>query len=399
MPFSSPPKSRISVSPVQPEESGKEAAPTIRNQAVQNRAARLQQQITAHARQIGFDAIGFCEATLGPEVEQGLRQFIAHNHHGTMSWLEERIEQRANPQALWPEVKTVISLGLSYAPAGDPLATLRRPDCGNISVYARNRDYHDVFKGMLKHLAQFIVKQGGDGTGIRVFVDTAPVSERDLAEKARLGWRGKHGCLVSRQHGSWLFLGEIFTSLSLPPSESQGGGCGSCTRCLTSCPTQAFLSPGKMDARRCISYLTIEHKGTIPPDFREKMGNRIYGCDDCLAVCPWNRFARQAQTLKFHARTDYIKPDLAMLAGFDDAAFRQFFSASPIKRIGWARFIRNILIALGNSGQEKFLLHTERYHHHADPVLAETAQWATKRLKDLTRQRQNNSTEQETPPQ
>lgn len=340
----------------------------------------LEERITQHAYAMGFDAIGFCEATLSEDVEKNLRAFIAEKRHGTMRWMEERIEQRSQPKNLWSDVKSVISLGLSYTPGYDPFETLQKPDCGNISVYARNRDYHDVLKGMLKQLAQFIIKHAPDGTQLKVFVDTAPVAERDLAVAAQLGWRGKHGCLVSRTHGSWLFLGEIYTTLSLTPSHPKGGQCGTCTKCLTSCPTDAFLAPMKMDARRCISYLTIEHKGSIPRDLRPKMGNRIYGCDDCVGVCPWNSFAQTAQTMKFHAKEDYISPPLSYLVSFDDAHFRKYFSGSPIKRIGRDRFVRNVLIAIGNSQDKSLIKHATPLLQDPDPDIAETAQWAIDRL-------------------
>ncbi|MDF7673820.1 tRNA epoxyqueuosine(34) reductase QueG [Acetobacteraceae bacterium ESL0709] len=340
----------------------------------------LEEKIEAQAYDIGFDAIGFCEANLDPSIEAGLRAFVARNYHGTMTWMEERIEQRAQPKALWPAVRSVISLGLSYAPGNDALAGLQQKTCGNISVYARNRDYHDVMKGMLKQLAQSVVKWGGNSTEVKVFVDTAPVAERDLAEKARLGWRGKHGCLVSRNHGSWLFLGEIYTNLSLAPSSPKGGKCGSCTRCLDSCPTDAFLEPGKMDARRCISYLTIEYKGSIPLELRSRIGNRIYGCDDCIAVCPWNNFAQTARTLKFHARDENSAPSLAELVQLDDTTFRQRFSGSPIKRIGRDSFIRNVLIAIGNSGDKTLYPYVIPVMKEENPVLAETALWAARRL-------------------
>lgn len=343
----------------------------------------LEDLISAQAYAMGFDAIGFCEASLNKEVEEGLRAFVAEKRHGTMSWMEERIEQRSQPKNLWPEVKSVISLGLSYAPKEDPFATLSKPECGNISVYARNRDYHDVLKGMLKQLAQFIIKHAEDGTQLKVFVDTAPVAERDLAVKAELGWRGKHGCLVSRTHGSWLFLGEIFTTLSLTPSEPKGGKCGSCTKCLTSCPTDAFLAPMKMDAKRCISYLTIEHKGPIPHELRPKIGNHIYGCDDCIAVCPWNRFAQTAQTLKFHAKEEHIAPSLSHLVSFDDAEFRKYFSGSPIKRIGRNRFVRNVLIAIGNSQDKNLIKDAQPLLEDPDPDIVETAQWTIERLSSL----------------
>ncbi|MFT9366341.1 MAG: tRNA epoxyqueuosine(34) reductase QueG [Gluconobacter sp.] len=339
----------------------------------------LETRIADHARHLGFDAVGFCKAELGPEVAQGLREFVAQGHHGTMEWMETRIEERARPQALWPEVRSVISLGLSYAPAEGPTTD---PECGNISVYARNRDYHDVIKGMLKHLAQYVMKLGGPETQVKVFVDTAPVSERPLAEKAQLGWTGKHTCLVSREHGSWLLLGEIYTTLELAPSAPKGGSCGSCTRCLTACPTDAFTAPYRMDARRCISYLTIEHKGPIPHDLRPKIGNHIYGCDDCLSVCPWNRFAERARHIKLQARPELVAPKLEELVRLDDATFRTFFSGSPIKRIGRNRFVRNVLIAIGNSADPSLLPAAQDLLTDPDPDIAETAQWAIKQLED-----------------
>ncbi|WP_231118959.1 tRNA epoxyqueuosine(34) reductase QueG [Oecophyllibacter saccharovorans] len=365
----------------------------------------LESRILHQARALGFDTAGITAAVLPPEVEQGLRAFVAENRHGTMHWMEERITQRAQPAALWPEVQSVISLGLSYAPPSPDIAftTLARPECGNISVYARNRDYHDVMKGMLKHLAQQVVKLGGEGTQVKVFVDTAPVAERDLAVAAGLGWRGKHGCVVSRRYGSWLFLGEIYTTLSLerlraplsPQPEQPGssrpcrksapttapGRCGSCTRCLVSCPTDAFLEGGGMDARRCISYLTIEHEGPIPLELRPLMGNRIYGCDDCVAVCPWNRFAPPGQTAKLQSRPDREAPLLADLARLDDAGFRRMFSGSPVKRIGRNRFIRNVLIAIGNSGLPALRPEAERLCRDPDATVAECARWAAGRLR------------------
>ncbi len=258
--------------------------------------------IRARALSLGFDAVGFCRAELGPEARARLRDFLSAGQHGDMGWLAERAEQRGHPRSLWPEARSVVALGLSYAPEDDPLAVLGRPDRGAISVYARNRDYHDVVKGMLKHLAQFIASRCGEQ--VKVFVDTAPVMEKPLAERAGLGWQGKHTNLVSRAHGSWLFLGEIYTTLELAPDPPHADRCGSCTRCQEVCPTHAFPAPYRLDATRCISYLTIEHHGPIPHELRPLMGNRIYGCDDCLAVCPWNRFARATPHDKLRARAD-----------------------------------------------------------------------------------------------
>jgi epoxyqueuosine reductase len=327
---------------------------------------------------LGFDAVGFCRAELSAEAQTRLRDFLAAGHHGEMSWLEARADQRAHPQALWPQAKSVIALGLNYAPDGDALENLAHPDRGNISVYARNRDYHDIVKGMLKHLAQFVVARFGPE--VKVFVDTAPVMEKPLAERAGIGWQGKHTNLVSRRHGSWLFLGEIFTTLDIPPDEIHADRCGTCTECQKICPTAAFPAPYRLDATRCISYLTIEHAGPIPHDLRPLMGNRIYGCDDCLAVCPWNRFAAQSRHAKLHARADMTAPQLAELAMLDDAAFRQKFTGSPIKRIGRNRFIRNVLIAIGNSADPALAAIAAGLCTDPNPVVAEAAGWAMARL-------------------
>ncbi len=334
---------------------------------------------------LGFDAIGFCRAELGPEARMRLTEFLASGQHGDMGWLEARAEQRSHPQALWPEAHSVIALGLSYAPEADPMEPLKHCDRGTISVYARHRDYHDVMKGMLKHLAQFIVARFGSDvpTGVKVFVDTAPVMEKPLAQSAGLGWQGKHTNLVSRRHGSWLFLGEIYTTLKLPPDAPHADRCGTCTRCLAACPTDAFPAPYRLDATRCISYLTIEHAGSIPHELRPLMGNRIYGCDDCLAVCPWNRFARATAHAKLRARDELNAPRLAELAALDDASFRAMFSGSPIKRIGRNRFVRNVLIAIGNSGMAGLRSAAVRLLDDPDPVVAEAAAWAVARLSVL----------------
>jgi epoxyqueuosine reductase len=334
--------------------------------------------IRTRALAIGFDAIGFAPANLGPEARDRLQLFLAAGRHGQMGWLAARTGQRASPQGLWPLVQTVICLGLSYAPSGDPLATLAQPDCGNVSIYARNRDYHNVVKGMLKHLAQFIVSRFGHD--VKVFVDTAPVMEKPLAQNAGIGWLGKHTNLVSRRHGSWLFLGEIYTSLPLPADAAHADRCGGCTRCLTSCPTDAFPAPYQLDARRCISYLTIEHAGPVAEDLRPQIGNRIYGCDDCLAVCPWNKFAQAGRVTKLQARSDLTAPALADLAQLDDAAFRARFAGSPIKRIGRNRFVRNVLYAIGNSAEQRLAPQAQRLCDDTDPVVADAARWAIARL-------------------
>ena len=334
--------------------------------------------IRERALALGFDAIGFCRAELGADARERLRDFLAAGQHGDMGWLAARAETRGNPKQLWAEARSVIALGLSYAPDDDPLASLARRDRGTISVYARNRDYHDVVKGMLKHLAQFVVSRFGQE--VKVFVDTAPVMEKPLAMRAGLGWQGKHTNLVSRAHGSWLFLGEIYTTLEIAAEEPHGDRCGTCTRCLSVCPTDAFPAPYRLDATRCISYLTIEHQGAIPYELRPLMGNRIYGCDDCLAVCPWNRFARGTGHDKLRARQDLTAPRLAELAMLDDAGFRALFSGSPIKRIGRDRFVRNVLIAIGNSGESSLLPIAERLRRDPHPVVAEAADWASQRL-------------------
>jgi epoxyqueuosine reductase len=334
--------------------------------------------IRDRALRLGFDAVGFCRAELGPEARARLADFLAAGQHGDMGWLAERTEQRSQPTALWPEARSVIALGLSYAPEGNALATLGRPDRGNISVYARNRDYHAVVKGRLKHLAQYVAAQFG--AGVKVFVDTAPVMEKPLAQRAGLGWQGKHTNLVSRAHGSWLFLGEVYTTLDLVPDTPHADRCGSCTRCMAACPTDAFPAAYRLDATRCISYLTIEHRGPIPHALRPLMGNRIYGCDDCLAVCPWNRFAATAGEAKLRAREDLTAPLLAELAALDDAGFRARFAGSPIKRIGRNRFVRNVLIAVGNARDPGLAAAASPLLDDPDPVVAEAAAWAVARL-------------------
>jgi len=306
--------------------------------------------IHERAQTLGFDVVGFAKPDLPKRIEAGYRSFVDLGRHGDMDWLKTTFDRRKSPKTLWPDVKSVIVLGMNYAPEDDPLAVLDHPDAGGISVYARHRDYHDVIKGKLKQLGQWLVqKSGGE---IKVFVDTAPVLEKPLAEQAGLGWQGKHTNLVSRSFGSWLFLGEIFSTLAIEPDAADTDHCGSCRACLDICPTDAFPAPYQLDARRCISYLTIEHKGHIPAEFRKPIGNRIYGCDDCLAVCPWNKFAQTANETKLKARNDLNAPPLIDLARLDDAAFRTTFSGSPIKRIGRDRFVRNVLIAIGGAPKQ-----------------------------------------------
>ena len=311
-------------------------------------SAATREAIREKALALGFDGAHFTAASLPDEIGEKLETFIAERRHGDMDWLETRAEQRGDPRALWPEAKSAIVLTTNYGPDLDPIAALKERSAGVISVYARNRDYHDVIKKRLKQLGRWMAETyGGE---LKVFVDTAPVMEKPLAHQAGAGWQGKHTNLVSRDFGSWLFLGVILTSIDLQHDDVEVDHCGSCSNCLDICPTDAFPAPYQLDARRCISYLTIEHKGAIPRELRARMGNRIYGCDDCLAVCPWNKFAAQARETKLQARDDLISPALADLAALDDAAFRKLFAGSPIKRTGRDRFVRNVSIAIGNSG-------------------------------------------------
>jgi epoxyqueuosine reductase len=342
------------------------------------RAAGLRGFIDAEARRLGFDVAAVTAPTAIPQAAERLRAFLAEGRHGSMDWLEETLERRSAPTALWPEVRSVIVLGMNYGPDHDPRDILARPDRGAISVYARHRDYHDVVKGKLKELAGKIASRaGGD---VKVFVDTAPVMEKPLAQAAGLGWQGRHTNLVSRELGSWLFLGTIFTTAELAPDEGEIDRCGSCRACLDACPTDAFPAPYQLDARRCISYLTIENKGPIPQEFREKIGNRIYGCDDCLAACPWNKFAQVASEAKLVAREDLKAPALADLLALDDAAFRALFSGSPVKRIGRDRFLRNVLIAAGNSGDSSLAACCRDLLADASPLVRGAAVWALSRL-------------------
>jgi epoxyqueuosine reductase len=336
--------------------------------------------IRQEALALGFDAVGFAPPELAAEARRHLEEFLARGYHGDMGWLAARAEARASPGALWPEVKSVVVLGLNYAPEDDPLALLDRPERGSISVYARGRDYHDLVKSRLRRLAHFIA--GRWPGALKLFVDTAPVMEKPLAARAGLGWQGKHTNLVSRAFGSWLFLGEIYLTLALPQDEPHDDDCGSCRRCLDACPTAAFPAPYRLDARRCISYLTIEHKGHIAAELRPLIGNRIYGCDDCLAVCPWNKFAQAAAVPGLAARAALAQPSLAQLASLDDAEFRALFSGSPIKRIGRDRFVRNVLIAIGNSGEPNLLAAAAARLVDRSPLVRAMAVWAVRRLAD-----------------
>jgi epoxyqueuosine reductase len=333
--------------------------------------------IRAEALELGFDVVRFAPALAPQGVGDHLQGFLAQGRHGDMAWLERNWERRTSPAALWAEVRTIVMLGANYGPASD---ARRRPDAarGAISVYAQGDDYHDVVKGRLKLLGNFIA--GRYGADVKVFIDTAPVMEKPLAQAAGLGWQGKHTNLVSREFGSWLFLGSVFTTLELPADTPETDHCGECRRCLDACPTAAFTSPYRIDARRCISYLTIEHKGHIAEEFRSAIGNRIYGCDDCLAVCPWNKFASTARETRFHARAELEQPRLADLARLDDAAFRALFRGSPIKRTGRDRFVRNVLIAIGNSGDAMLAQEAEGLLGDASPLVRAMAVWALRKL-------------------
>ena len=344
-----------------------------------DRSQSLQDAIRAEAERLGFVACGFARADAAADVGLDLKRWLEAGHHGTMGWMEERSDQRVSPLALWPEARSAIALGMSYAPATDPLALADRPTLGRISAYAQGSDYHKTVKKGLKALARFIVERAPGE--LKVFVDTAPVMEKPLSAAAGIGWQGKHTNLVSREHGSWLFLGIILTSLELEPDARASPHCGSCTRCLDVCPTDAFDGAHRIDARRCISYLTIEHEGPIPTEFRRAIGNRIYGCDDCLAVCPWNRFANAAAANRaFLPRAELAAPRLRDLLALDDAAFRTLFAGSPIKRIGRNRMVRNCLIAAGNSGDRALAASIEPHLRSADPVIAEAAEWALAQL-------------------
>lgn len=339
---------------------------------------KLRALIDAEARRAGFDAVAVTRPDAIPLAPARLAEFVAEGFHGSMDWIAETIGRRAEPSTLWPEVRSIIVLAMNYGPDRDPRDVLDKHDRGAISVYAQNRDYHDVMKGRLKEIAgKIVARAGGD---VKVFVDTAPVMEKPLAEAAGLGWQGKHTNLVSREHGSWLFLGTIFTTAELEPDKAEIDHCGSCRACLDICPTDAFPAPYRLDARRCISYLTIENKGPIPREFREAIGNRIYGCDDCLAVCPWNKFASVAAEAKLAAREDLREPRLSELLLLDDATFRSFFSGSPIKRIGRDRFIRNALIAAGNSDDASLTPVARGLIDDGSPLVRGAAVWALSRL-------------------
>lgn len=332
----------------------------------------------ARARDLGFSAVGIAPVDRLGEAARHLRAFVELGRHGSMAWMEETLDRRADPRVLWSEARSAVVLAMNYGPDSNPLDNLSRPSVGNISVYARHRDYHDVLKGRLKEVAGVIARE--TGADVRVFVDTAPLMEKPLAVLAGVGWQGKHTNVVSRDFGSWLFLGVILSAADLPASEPAGDHCGACRRCLDACPTGAFPAPYQIDARRCVSYLTIEHAGPIPEEMRPQIGNRIYGCDDCLAVCPWNKFASQAAEMKLRPRPELMEPSLAVLAALDDAFFRVLFSGSPVKRIGRNRFVRNVAIAIGNSRDPALIQALTPLLDDPDPVVAEAAEWAFTRL-------------------
>jgi epoxyqueuosine reductase len=342
--------------------------------------AQARDAIRAQAHAAGFDTVGFAAPDIGARAQQGLTAFLDQGWHGDMDWFAGKAAQRGDPRVLWPDVRSVVTLGMNYGPDASPLDILDHRNKGAISVYAQGRDYHDVVKKRLKRVARWMV--GALDCEVKVFVDTAPVAEKPLAQRGGLGWQGKHTNIVSRTHGSWLFLGEIYTTLNLGADESETDHCGGCRACLDICPTNAFPAPYTLDARRCISYLTIEHKGHIPREFRQSMGNRIYGCDDCLAVCPWNKFAQAASEATLQARAELRAPSLADLAALDDAAFRKLFSGSPVKRTGRDRFIRNVLIAIGNSGDAALAQPATRLLRDDSPLVRAMAVWALTRLHD-----------------
>jgi epoxyqueuosine reductase len=334
--------------------------------------------IRERAKAEGFEAVGFADTRAPEGAAEGLAEFLSRGHHGDMGWMATTAERRSRPENLWSEAKSIVTLAVNYGPLDDPLPALTRRERGVVSVYAQGQDYHDVIKRRLKRLAGWIAETyGGD---VKIFVDTAPVMEKPLAAASGIGWQGKHTNLVSREFGSWLFLGSIFTTLEIEPDEAEHDHCGSCQACLDICPTRAFPAPYQIDARRCISYLTIEHKGHIAREFREPMGNRIYGCDDCLAVCPWNKFAQTAHETAFHPRIELTLPLLKELAMLDDASFREFFRGSAIKRVGRDRFVRNVLIAIGNSGEAAMAQVAEARLSDASPLVRAMAVWALSKL-------------------
>jgi epoxyqueuosine reductase len=341
-------------------------------------SAALRAALEHEARAVGFAGFGVCAPDAIPAADAELRRWVGEGFHGEMGWMAERLDWRAAPAALWPEARSIVMLGEPYPPPGDPLAALERTERAAISVYAQGRDYHDVVKKKLKRIGRWLIEAAGGE--IKVFVDTAPVMEKPLAQAAGLGWQGKHTNLVSRELGSWFFLGALFTTLDLPKDARHADRCGGCRRCLDICPTAAFPAPYRLDARRCVSYLTIELKGPIPRAMRPLIGNRIYGCDDCLAICPWNKFAGRARELAYAPRPELSQPRLADLAALDDAAFREVFAGSPIKRIGRERFVRNVLVAIGNSRAPSLAAAAAARLSDGSPVVRGAAVWALSRL-------------------
>jgi len=348
------------------------------NQTVKLSPAALKDKLAHEALALGFDCIGVADPAAITDAAKYFRSFLEAGAHGDMDWLAAHPERRTDPRVLWPDVRSVIMLGVNYGPDENPLAILEQCTRGAISVYAQGDDYHDLVKKRLKALARWLV--AASGAEVKVFVDTAAVMEKPLAQAAGLGWQGKHTNLVSREFGSWLFLGAIFTTSDLPRDDAEADHCGSCQACLDICPTAAFPAPYKLDARRCISYLTIENKGPIPQEFRKAIGNRIYGCDDCLAVCPWNKFAQTGREAKLAARDELRAASLTDLARLDDMAFRALFAKSPVKRIGRNRFIRNVLIAIGNSNDSALAIEAERLLDDASPLVRGAAVWALSQL-------------------
>ncbi len=342
------------------------------------RSAELKADLIRRAEALGLDGVRVTSPGAIAEAAPRLAAFLAEGRHGDMDWMETHADRRGDPRALWPEVRSIIMCGLSYAPDEDPLAALGEPDRAAVSVYARGKDYHDILKGRLKQLAGWLAQAGG--AEVKVFVDTAPVMEKPLAAASGLGWQGKHTNLVSRRHGSWLFLGAIFTTAELPPDAPEGDRCGRCRRCLDVCPTAAFPAPYQLDPRRCIAYLTIEHKGHIAEELRPAIGNRVFGCDDCLAVCPWNKFAEAAREIRFRARGETHNPLLDEMLVLDDAQFRARFAGTPIKRTGRDRVVRNALIAAGNSGEPALVPAVRRLAGDASPLVRAMAVWALSRL-------------------
>jgi epoxyqueuosine reductase len=352
--------------------------PRFLNPAVNPSAADLKAALAREACALGFDGIGVTDPDAIAHAGRHFREFLDAGSHGDMDWLAAQPERRTDPRVLWPGVRSIIMLGVNYGPNENPLEILKRRELGAISVYAQGDDYHDVIKKRLKALARWLAATSGDE--VKVFVDTAAVMEKPLAQAAGVGWQGKHTNLVSREFGSWLFLGAIFTASDLPRDQPDTDHCGSCRDCQDICPTAAFPAPYKLDARRCISYLTIENKGPIPHEFRKAIGNRIYGCDDCLAVCPWNKFAQTGREAKLAARAELRAPSLADLARVDDTAFRALFAKSPVKRIGRDRFVRNVLIAIGNSGEASMAVAAERLLNDENPLVRGAAVWALSQL-------------------